>query len=150
MGNVKSFCCKDSISECDDREERSRILNGTFDESGEDLANGSIASGQSRQDSMLYGSINNCNKTSEQTALDKIYQQMAANVIDVAPGESIQQAEFIERQKAYQSRLSLVKTPLPLKANRLPNNKLVNTSLDTTLNAHSPSLTECLHTLWTS
>lgn len=119
MGNVKSFCCKDGISDIDDCEERSRILNDNCGTSCDDLYNNSTTSALSHQDSVSYGSINNGDgsKTMEQSALDKIYQKMASNVIDVAPGESmvIQQAEFIERQKAYQAKLNQIKAPIPLK-----------------------------------
>jgi len=119
MGNIKSFCCKDTASEIDDREERTRILNGNS-ASCEDLYNNSTTSAFSHQDRLSYGSISNVNgsKSMEQSALDKIYQKMASNVIDVAPGESmvIQQAEFVERQKAYQTKLNQIKTPLSLKS----------------------------------
>lgn len=115
MGNVKSFCCKDSASDVDDREEQTRILGDNCD----DIYNDSTTSALSCQDSVSYGSTDNGNKTMEQSALDKIYQKMAANVIDVAPGESIiiQQAEFNERQKAYQAKLNQIRVPLPLKLN---------------------------------
>lgn len=142
MGNVKSFCCKDNVSEIDDREERSRILNDNCGGSCDDLYNNSTASALSHQDNMSYGSINNGtgSKTLEQSALDKIYQKMASNVIDVAPGESmvIQQAEFIERQKAYQAKLNQIKTPLPLKQNNRAT-KHVGSSFDTTINTSSTS-----------
>lgn len=119
MGNVKSFCCKDSVSEADDREERSRILNDNCGTSCDDLYNNSTTSALSHQDSVSYGSINNGHgsKTMEQSALDKIYQKMASNVIDVAPGDPMvmQPAEFAERQKAYQAKLNQIKVPLPLK-----------------------------------
>lgn len=142
MGNVKSFCCKDNVSEIDDREERSRILNDNCGGSCDDLYNNSTASALSHPDTMSYGSINNGNssKTLEQSALDKIYQKMAANVIDVAPGESmvIQQAEFVERQKAYQAKLNQIKTPLPLRiTNRVT--KHVGSSFDTIINTSSTS-----------
>lgn len=142
MGNVKSFCCRDNVSDIDDHEERSRILNDNCGNSCDDLYNNSTASALSHPDTMSYGSINNGNssKTLEQSALDKIYQKMAANVIDVAPGESmvIQQAEFIERQKAYQAKLNQIRTPLPLKiANRVT--KHVGSSFDTTINTSSTS-----------
>lgn len=134
MGNIKSFCCRDNGSEVDDREERSRIL-GDNCASSNDLYNNSS---NSAQDTISYGSINNGNssKTMEQSALDKIYQKMAANVIDVAPGESmvIQPAEFIERQKAYQAKLNQIKTPLPLRLNNRIT-KHVNSPLDPRINA---------------
>lgn len=130
MGNIRS-CCRDSASVADDREERSRILNDNCGASGDILFNDSTASATSQQDSISYGSFNNGtgSKILEQSALDKIYQKMASNVIDVAPGESmiIQQAEFVERQKAYQAKLNQMKTP------RLP--KHINNSLDTTVNS---------------
>lgn len=104
MGNVKSFCCKDTPSDVDDREERSCIV-----ENDEDTYTTSSESEQ--------GSCDNDTNLLEQSALDKIYQKMASSVIDVAPGESIiiQQAEFIERQKIYQMKLSQIKMPLPLR-----------------------------------
>lgn len=130
MGNIKSFCCRDNGSDIDDREERSRILGDNCNESN-DLYNNSS---NSAQETLSYGSMNNgtnSNKTMEQSALEKIYQKMVANLIDVAPGETmvIQPAEFMERQRAYQAKLNQIKTPLPLK----PNNRVakhVNTSLD--------------------
>lgn len=141
MGNVKSFCCKDSGSEIDDNDERSRILGNNCDNSCDDLYNSNYSSNQSPQDNVSYGSFNECSsKTMEQSVLDKIYQKMASNLIDVAPGESmvIQSAEFTERQRAYQARLNQIKTPLPLKlANR--GSKHVNSSLDTTVNVFSIS-----------
>lgn len=102
----------------DDQDERARIINNDQYPSTASLYNGSSDSGQ---DAISYGSMNNggsSNKTMEQSALDKIYQKMAANVIDVAPGESmiIQPAEFTERQRNYQARLNQIKTPLPLKS----------------------------------
>lgn len=122
MGNIKSFCCRDNPSTDDDQDERARIIYNQYP-STTSLYN----STNSNQDAISYGSINNVgsnSKTIEQSALDRIYQKMAANVIDVAPGESmvIQPAEFIERQKAYQARLNQIKTPLPLRfsANRVP------------------------------
>lgn len=150
MGNVKSFCCRDNVSEIDDREERSRILNDNCGTSCDNIYNDSTTSAVSHQDSISYGSINNghSSKTMEQSALDKIYQKMASNVIDVAPGESmvIQPPEFMERQKAYQAKLNQIKTPLPLKqTNRVP--KHVNSSFDTTLNTSSPSTTATNSTL---
>lgn len=151
MGNVKSFCCKDNVSEIDDREERSRILNDNCGGSCDDLYNHSTTSALSHQDATSYGSINNGSKTMEQSALDKIYQKMASNIIDVAPGESmvIQQAEFNERQKAYQVKLNQIKTPLPLKSiNRGPRH--VNNSFDTTLNATSPTTLAANSTLNTT
>lgn len=129
MGNITSFCCKDNISELDNREERSRILNDTDDIYSNSMipGNGGIGGLMSQHDTISYGSMisngNNGNKSMEQSALDKIYQKMASNVIDVAPGESmvIQQAEFIERKKVYQAKLNQIKTPLPLKlTNRMP------------------------------
>lgn len=145
MGNV---CCRDTISEIDDREERSRIL--VDDNNCEnDYLN-------SNQDAISYGSFNNYgnsdnngqinsnnSKSMEQSALDKIYQKMASNVIDVAPGETmvIQQAEFIERQKAYQAKLNQIKTSLPLKlasqANRLSAKQIGNTNSSNTTNNHT-------------
>ena len=131
MGNIKSFCCRDNASEVDDREERSRILNDTNCASSTDLYNNSS---NSALDTVSYGSINGngtSSKTMEQSALDRIYQKMAANVIDVAPGESmvIQPAEFMERQKAYQAKLNQIKTPLPLRVNnRVAKN--LNASID--------------------
>lgn len=149
MGNVKSFCCKDSASDIDDNEERSRILgNNNCDNSCDDLYNNNSdnPSLQSPRDNVSYGSLNECNnKTMEQSVLDKIYQKMASNLIDVAPGESmiIQSAEFTERQRAYQVRLNQIKTPLPLKlANR--DAKHVNSSLDNitvSISSLSPSST---------
>lgn len=94
MGNVTSYCCSDTVSEVDG--EQARILDEEHNASYEDLSNTSALSQQDNNDS----------KTIEQSALDKIYQKMASSVIDVAPGEPIQQAEFIERQKAYQTKLS--------------------------------------------
>lgn len=140
MGNVKSFCCKDSASEIDDSDERFRILGNNCDNSCDDLYN-SNSSIQSPQDNVSYGSFTECNnKTMEQSVLDKIYQKMASNLIDVAPGETmvIQSAEFTERQRAYQTRLNQIKTPLPLKlANR--GSKHVNSSIDTNVNVSSLS-----------
>lgn len=140
MGNIKSFCCKDSASDIDDREERSRILNDNCGASSNDLYNNN--STNSAQDTISYGSLNNGSnsKTMEQSALDKIYQKMASNVIDVAPGESmvIQPAEFIERQKAYQAKLNQIRTPLPLKLNNRVT-KHVSSSLDNTRINTSPS-----------
>lgn len=136
MGNITSFCCKDNVSELDNREERGRILNDT-----DDICSNSL----SQHDSISYGSMvsngNNGNKSMEQSALDKIYQKMASNVIDVAPGESmvIQQAEFIERQKAYQAKLNQIKTPLPLKfTNRMPK-QVVNATISSYNNNHHQS-----------
>lgn len=135
MGNIKSFCCRDSESEIDDREERARIL-GDNNASTNSIYNQSSNSGQ---DDLSYGSINNGtgSKTMEQSALDKIYQKMAANVIDVAPGESmvIQPAEFIERQKTYQARLNQIKTPLPLKSNNKVARQMNSSTNDTRLNS---------------
>jgi len=87
--------------------------------------------------------MNHCGnggKTVEQSALDRIYQKMAANVIDVAPGESmvIQPAEFIERQKAYQSRLNQIKTPLPMRSSNARMARHVGgPTLDTTTRVNS-------------
>lgn len=134
MGNIKSFCCRDSVSEIDDREERARILSDN-NASTTSIYNQSSNSGQ---DDLSYGSVTNGmgSKTMEQSALDKIYQRMAANVIDVAPGESmiIQPAEFIERQKVYQARLSQIKTPLPLRSNNKVPRQLNNSTIDTRIN----------------
>lgn len=121
MGNI---CCKDTNSELDENEDRTRILNNEDNDCENDYL---TSNNNHHQDVLSYGSFgNNGNqtngdnnaKTIEQSALDKIYQKMASNVIDVAPGESmvIQQAEFIERQKAYQAKLNQIKTPLPLRA----------------------------------
>lgn len=121
MGNVKSFCCRDDASDDDDREERTGILNDHCCRSRDDIYHDSLNSDLSNQDNLSYGSINDGNdsKTLEQSALDRIYQRMVINLIDVAPGDSlvIQPAEFIERQKLYQAKLSQLKTPLPLKSN---------------------------------
>lgn len=144
MGNIKSFCCRDNVSEIDDREERARILSDN-NASTDSIYNQSSNSGQ---DNQSYGSINNGtgSKTLEQSALDKIYQKMAANVIDVAPGESmvIQPAEFIERQKAYQARLNQIKTPLPLRSsNRVPrplNSSTIDTRINTSLTSAGTNL----------
>lgn len=136
MGNIKSFCCQDSVSIADDQDERARILsdNGVSTNS---LDNNSL---NSDRDDISYGSMRNqgssSGKTMEQSALDKIYQKMAANVIDVAPGESmvIQPAEFIERQKAYQARLNQIKTPIPLRSSnsKVPRN-LNSSNLDSSI-----------------
>lgn len=144
MGNVKSFCCRDNVSEVDDREERSRILNDNCGASCEDLYD-STTSAPSHQDATSYGSINNGNKTMEQSALDRIYQKMASNIIDVAPGESmvIQQAEFIERQKAYQSKLNQIRTPLPLKlTSRGPKHDNSTLSATSSSNGHEKRCVE--------
>lgn len=141
MGNIKSFCCKDNASDIDDREERSRILsNDNCNTSTNDLYNNSTTSALSQHETTSYGSIHDGNhgKTMEQSALDRIYQKMAANVIDIAPGESmvIQQAEFMERQRAYQAKLSQIKTPLPLKSKTT---KQANNSQDHIFNITAPS-----------
>lgn len=144
MGNIKSFCCKDSASELDEQDDRARILPSNCDEF---YNNNSIGSARSNEDNLSYGSANsngNGSKSMEQSVLDKIYQKMAANVIDVAPGDSmvIQQAEFLERQKAYQAKLSQFRSPMPLKLgsqHQIP--KHVSNSFDTKLPTSSPSST---------
>lgn len=135
MGNVKSFCCKDTASEVDDREERSRILSETCEGqngSWDDLYSSS-ASGVSHQDTPSYGSINtsNANKI-EQSALNKIIQKMASNVIDVAPGEPLvlQPIEVNERQKAYQTKINQIKVQLTLKSSRVQRWSFNNSSFD--------------------
>uniref|UniRef100_A0A6G1SFR6 Ragulator complex protein LAMTOR1 n=1 Tax=Aceria tosichella TaxID=561515 RepID=A0A6G1SFR6_9ACAR len=136
MGNIKSFCCQDNVSTADDQDERARIL-GDNCVSTNSLDNNSL---NSDRDDISYGSMRNqgssSGKTMEQSALDKIYQKMAANVIDVAPGESmvIQPAEFIERQRAYQAKLNQIKTPLPLRSLNAKVNRNANSStLDATV-----------------
>lgn len=132
MGNIKSFCCREDVSETDDSEERARILSDNNVRS-----NSLYNQSNSGQDDLSYGSINTrAGKSLEQSALDRIFQRMAANVIDVAPGESmiIQPAEFIERQKAYQARLNQIRTPLPLRYNNKVHRQLNNTTIDTRLN----------------
>lgn len=122
MGNVKSFCCReDTLSDYDEQDERHRILYPTCGE----FYNESNNSGSTNQDNLSYGSTNNYNdsKTYEQSALDRIYQRMAANLIDVAPGDSmvIQQAEYLERQKIYQTKLAQIRSSLSLRqGSRLP------------------------------
>lgn len=147
MGNVRSFCCRDDASDLDDREERHRILGRENDSAAsDDLYDRSINSNRSNQDNLSYGSIGgNDSKTLEQSTLDKIYQKMATNLIDVAPGDSmvIQPAEFLERQKLYQAKLNQIKTPLPLRSsvsNRA--SKHINSSaLDSTTGSSSSPLT---------
>lgn len=120
MGNIKSFCCRDTASEIDDQEERSRILNDVCEGQTGSWDDISSTSAISHQDTPSYGSINT-NKL-EQTALNKIIQKMASNVIDVAPGEPLvlQQVEVNERQKSYQIKLNQIKTQLTLKSTKAP------------------------------
>lgn len=144
MGNVGSFCCREDTSDADDRDERARILDDNCRASCDDLYNQSLCSNQSNVDNLSYGSISGTNdsKTQEQSALDKIYQRMATNLIDVAPGDSmvIQPAEFIERQKLYQAKLSQIRTPLPTRSspNCKPPKHINNPTLDTSLGSSSP------------
>lgn len=143
MGNVKSFCCKDNVSEIDDREERSRILDNQCDAPCDDFYRHIDGSPRNNSDTVSYGSINNVNgcRSVEQSALDRIYQKMASNVIDVAPGEpmSIQQAEFVERRKAYQSRLNQIKTPFPFTLkHRNPKHVASGSLIDVSINHTSP------------
>lgn len=143
MGNIKSFCCRDNVSEIDDRQERARILsdNSSLSGSGQDDISYNLDNGT--------GSIlSKADCSIEQSALEKIYQKMVANVIDVAPCESmvIQPDEFIERQKTYQTRLNLIKTPLMLRSKNANSGMppgafsgLANTSAVTTLSTASPA-----------
>lgn len=130
MGNLKSCCCKDNDKSDDDREERSRILDDVCDGQQNlcDDIYSSSTSAVSHQDLPSYGSIVNGSKA-EQTALERILQKMASNVIDVAPGESmlIQQGEIVDRQKAYQMRLNQIKTPLVLKSTLVSRSGFNNT-----------------------
>lgn len=139
MGNIKSFCCREDPSEIDDSEERARILSDN-NVSSNSLYNQSSNSGQ---DDVSYGSVNTgAGKSVEQSALDRIFQRMAANVIDVAPGESmiIQPAEFIERQKTYQARLNQIKTPLPFRSNNKVPRQLNSSTIDTRINVSLASV----------
>lgn len=135
MGNIKSFCCREDTSDVDDRQERVRILSDNSSSTSQDNYDDGSGSILSKADCSI-----------EQSALDKIYQRMVANVIDVAPCESmvIQPAEFIERQKTYQARLNLIRTPLMLKSKNSnnglppgPTSSAVNVSTTTTSSANS-------------
>jgi hypothetical protein len=149
MGNITSFCCRDNVSVADDQDERARILNDSC-VTANSLDNDSLNSGR---DDISYGSMRNqgssSGKTLEQSALDKIYQKMVANVIDVAPGDSmvIQPAEFIERQRAYQAKLSQIKTPLPLRSSstKVPRN-LNSSTLDSTMSSNTTRINTSIST----
>lgn len=144
MGNLSSFCCKESASDNDDRDERSHILNNdNHQEAWDDVYNSSASAISQHQDSPSYGSVDTSKMSKlEQSALDKIIQKMASNVIDVAPVEPLilQPGEISERQKAYKAKLNQIKTPLPLKSikSSKPSNNssydnisnLVNTTAD--------------------
>lgn len=120
MGNVKSFCCRDTVSEEDECDDRVRIINDEFGGPGGEYYEDSIHTGISNQDNLSDSSlqIGNDGKQFEQSALDNIYKRMAANLIDVAPDDSmiIQQAEFVDRQQKYQAKLAQIKTQLALKS----------------------------------
>lgn len=120
MGNVKSFCCRDTVSEVDECDDRVRILGDNFGGPGEEFYDNSINSNFTNQDNLSNASlqIGNDGRNLEQSALDNIYKKMVANLIDVAPDDSmiIQPAEFMERQAKYQAKLAQIKTQLALKS----------------------------------
>lgn len=137
MGNGESFCCcLGNHKEAGDNEDGVRIIDNDYISDRRSTEQQSQLHRQLDHDDQLstHTQCEDFSVTSSQITANqlsrvysdsfesqKIYQQMAKTLIDIAPDDSmiIQPAEAIERQKFYQAKLAELKTPLALKNCRI-------------------------------
>lgn len=109
MGNI-SACCLPSKKE-DPTSERARILDNPVDDT---LSSDYSPQGDNYNSfNSNYGSVADSGLRQEQNQLNRTLHKMANQVIDVTSVDTshVEQSEYMERQRIYQNKLPLLRTP---------------------------------------
>ena len=110
MGCNLSNCCKGE-SESEVVDERTRLLS-------EPVSISTSVQGVQSEDLLVQGCSSSPKSTDEQSVLNKILQETATNVIDIAAlaPSNIEQNEYLERRSHYNSKLTPVSWQIGIKS----------------------------------